>query len=95
MRDRHNLCKLCGLRFDLSKSLSANLCRKCRDEVESIFHFKNNLVPVNKETIFNNLDGFIASPIEIEAYLDLNYSIEQYERFKLRSKRIKKKLKLA
>jgi hypothetical protein len=95
MGDRHNLCKLCGLRFDLNKSLSANLCKKCRDEVESIFHFKNNLVPVNREIIFNNLDRFIASPIEVEAYLDLNYSIEQYERLKLRSERIKKKLKLA
>ena len=104
MEDKHKKCKLCGLRFGLNDDPGERWCEDCRGGMELISYLRDNLLPINEETILNNIEKFMTdNPTEkfifnsdgMERYMDLNYSIEQYERIKSRSERIKKKLKLA
>jgi len=104
MEDKHKKCKLCGLHFGLNDDPSERWCEDCRGGMELISYLRDNLLPINEETILNNIEKFMTdNPTEkfifnsdgMERYMDLNYSIEQYERIKSRSERIKKKLKLA
>jgi hypothetical protein len=101
MKDQKNRCKLCG--GSLAKSETHKWCEDCRGGIELITYLRENLIPINEETIAENIDKFIVDfpfdktsveSSEMERYLDLNYSIEQYEKIKSRSERIRKKLKL-
>ncbi len=101
MKDQKNRCKLCG--GSLVKSENYKWCEDCRGGIELITYLRENLIPINEETIADNIDKFIIDfpfdktsfeSSEMERYLDLNYSIEQYEKIKIRSERIRKKLKL-
>lgn len=103
MEHNKHKCKLCGLHYGLNDTPEERWCEDCRGGMELITYLRDNLLPINEETILNNIDRFMTdSNVErfihnsdgMEKYLDLNYSIEQYEKIKLRSDRIRKKLKL-
>jgi len=96
-------CKLCGNNIGLGESKEARWCEDCREGIELISYLKENLLPINEETILDNIDKFMTeSSVErfifnsdgMERYMDLNYSLQQYERIKNRSTIIRRKLKL-
>jgi hypothetical protein len=96
-------CKLCGKNIGLGESENARWCEDCREGMELISYLKENLLPITEETILNNIERFMTEPsIErfifnsdgMERYMDLNYSLEQYERIKNRSMILRRKLKI-
>lgn len=101
MKNQKNKCKLCG--DSLLKGETHRWCEDCKGGIELITYLRENLIPINEETIIENIDKFMidfpfdktsAEADGMEKYLDLNYSIEQYEKIKGRSEKIRKKLKL-
>ena len=104
METSQHKCKLCGNNIGLGEPKEARWCEDCREGIELISYLKENMLPINEETILDNIDKFMTeSSVErfifnsdgMERYLDLNYSLKQYERIKNRSNIIRRKLKLA
>jgi hypothetical protein len=102
MEDDKNRCKLCGSKFGLNDDPTQRWCEDCKDGIELISYLRDNLIPINEKTILDNIDKFVSEPIsetlfesgELDRYLDLNYSLKQYEKIKLRSIRIRNALRL-
>ena len=103
MGAKQHKCKLCGKNIGLGESKEARWCEDCREGIQLISYLKENLLPINEETILNNIERFMTdSSVErflfrsdgMERYLDLNYSLEQYERIKNRSTVLRRKLKI-
>lgn len=103
MEKPNNKCKLCGSRIKNQKESNQRWCEDCKGGIELISYLRDNFIPITEETIINNIEKFMVErPIEefiygsnkVEKYLELNYSVEQYEKIKARSNRIRKKLKL-
>ena len=103
MEHKENKCKLCGMQVGLNHKSGERWCEDCRDGMKLITYLRDKMLPINEETILDNIDKFmtdsnvnrfIYTSDGMEKYLELNYSIEQYEKIKLRSNRIRAKLKL-
>lgn len=102
MEDDKRKCKLCGSNFGLNDDSKERWCEDCRDGIDLISYLRDNLIPINEETILNNIDKFVSEPIsetlfesgELDRYLDLNHSIKEYEKIKVRSRRIRQTLRL-
>ena len=103
MENSKNKCKLCGKSFKLEDDQTYAWCGECSDGIELISFLKDNMLPIDEKTILENIDKFITNrsvddfifnPTSLDMYVDLNYSIEQYEKIKGRTETIRKKLKL-
>ncbi len=103
MEDDKKCCKLCGKKIKSIDDTEYIWCEECRSGVELISFLKDNMLPIDEKTILDNIDNFITdrsiedflfNPTSLEKYIDLNYSLEQYEKIKSRTDAIRKKLKL-
>lgn len=103
MKDDKNSCKLCGKKMGLEDDTSYAWCEECRSGIELISFLKDKMLPIDEKTILDNIDSFIINksiedfmfnPSSLEKYIDLNCSLEQYEKIKSRSEAIRKKLKI-
>jgi hypothetical protein len=103
MKDDKKSCKLCGKKLNSIDSTEYIWCEECRNGVDLISFLKDKMLPIDEKTILDNIDNFITdrsiedflfNPTSLEKYIDLNYSLEQYEKIKSRTDAIRKKLKL-
>tara|TARA_B100000963_G_scaffold334854_1_gene328429 strand:- start:6854 stop:7171 length:318 start_codon:yes stop_codon:yes gene_type:complete len=103
MKDNKNKCKLCGKKLSLEDDTNHKWCEECRNGFELISFLKDKMLPIDEKTILDNIDNFIINksiddfvfnPSSLEKYIELNGSLEQYEKIKSRSKAIRKKLKI-
>lgn len=103
MEDDKKCCKLCGKKINSIDNTEYIWCEECRSGVDLISFLKDKMLPIDEKTILDNIDNFITdrsiedflfNPTSLEKYIDLNYSLEQYEKIKNRTDAIRKKLKL-
>ena len=103
MKDDKKSCKLCGKKLNSIDSTEYIWCEEGRNGVDLISFLKDKMLPIDEKTILDNIDSFITdrsiedflfNPTSLEKYIDLNYSLEQYEKIKSRTDAIRKKLKL-
>jgi hypothetical protein len=103
MEDDKKCCKLCGKRMGLTEDTDHIWCAECTNGIGLISFLKDKMLPIDEKTILDNIDSFITSgsiedflfnPTSLDKYIDLNYSLEQYEKIKSRSQTIRKKLKI-